>query len=67
MLIADSQGKELDLANFTVLSLQEACVRHVYIVIPKNDNDDTVVHFIGANDLFSWRILVEKVPNSYSG
>ena len=52
LLIADSQGKELDIANFNVLSLPGACVRHVYNFIPKNDSYDTVVLFIGGNDLF---------------
>ena len=52
MLIADIQDKELDIANFNVLSLPGACVRHVYNFIPKKDSYDTVVLFIGGNDLF---------------
>ena len=52
MPIADSQGKELDIANFTVLSLPGTCVRHVYHFIPKKDSYDTVVLFIGGYDLF---------------
>ena len=52
LLIADSQGKELDIANFNVLSLPGACVRHVYNFIPKKDSYETVVLFIGGNDLF---------------
>ena len=52
MLIAESQGKELDVDNFNVLSLPGACVRHVYNFIPKKDSYETVVFFfIGANDL----------------
>ena len=42
LLIADSQGKELDIANFNVLSLPGACVRHVYNFIPKKDSYETV-------------------------
>ena len=52
LLIADSQVKELDIANFNVLSLPGACVRHVYNFIPKKDRYNTVVLFIGGNDLF---------------
>ena len=52
LLIADSQGKDLDIANFNVLSLPGVCVRHVYNFIPKKDSYDTVVLFIGGNDLF---------------
>ena len=51
MLIADSQGKELEFASFNVISLPGACVRHVYNFIPKKDSYETVVLFIGANDL----------------
>ena len=52
MLIADSQGKELDIANFNVLSLRRACVRHVYNFIPKKHSYETAVLFIGGTDLF---------------
>ena len=52
LLIPDSQGKELNIVNFNVLSLQGACVRHVYKFIPKKDSYETVVLFIGGNDLF---------------
>ena len=52
LLIADSQGKELDIVNFNVLSLPGACVRHVYNFNPKKDSYDTVVLFIGGNYLF---------------
>ena len=52
MISADSQGKELDIANFNILSLQGACVRHVYNFIPKKDSYDTFVLFIEGNDPF---------------
>ena len=60
LLIADSQGKELDTANFNVLSLPGACVRHVYSFIPKKDTYDTVVIFIGGNNLFCNNVLSTK-------
>ena len=51
LLIADSQGKELDIANFNVFSLAGACIRHIQSFIPKKDRYDTVVLFIGGNNL----------------
>ena len=59
MLIVDSQGKELDIANFNVLLLPGACVRHVYHFIPKKDSYDTVVLFIAGNYL-----LCNNVPSA---
>ena len=61
MLIADNQGKELDIANFNFLSLPGACVRHVYHFIPKKDCYDTVVLFIGGNGRFC-----NNVPSTIS-
>ena len=61
MLIAYSQGKELDIANFNVLSLLGACVRHVYNFIPKKKSNDNVVLFNGVNDLFC-----KNVPSTKS-
>ena len=48
LLIADSQGKELDMTNFKVLSLPGACVRHVYNFIAIKDSYDTVVFSTGG-------------------
>ena len=61
LLIAYSQGKELDIADFNVLSLLGACVRHVYNFIPKKNRYDNVVLLIGGNDLFC-----KNVPSTKS-
>ena len=53
LLIGDSQAKILNIANFNILSLPGALVKHVYNFVPKKDLYDTVVLFIGGNDLFS--------------
>ena len=52
MLIANSQGKEFDIANFNVLLLPGDCVRHVLILSRKKKSYATVVLFIGGNDVF---------------
>ena len=56
LIIADSQARELDIANFNVLSLPGARVRHVYNFVPKKGDYDIVVLFIGGNDLFCGNI-----------
>ena len=53
LLIGDSHSKKLNIANFNILSLPGAQVKHVYIFLPKKDIYDTIVLFIGGNDLFS--------------
>ena len=58
--IADSQGKGFDISNFNVLSLQGACVRQVYNLIPNENSYDTVVLFIRTNDLFCNNVLSTK-------
>ena len=51
--IGDSQAKKLNKANFNILSLPGAQVKHVYKFLPKKDVCDTIVLFIGGNHLFS--------------
>ena len=53
LLIGDSQAKKLNIANFNILLLPGAQVKHVYKFLPKTDIYDTIVLFIGGNDLFS--------------
>ena len=53
LLIGDSQAKKLNKANFNILSLPGAQVKHVYNFLPKKDICDTIVLFIGGNGLFS--------------
>ena len=53
LLISDSQGKRLDIANFTVLSLPGAKVEHVYNSIPKKALYNNIVLFIGGNNWFA--------------
>ena len=52
-LIGDSQSKKLNITNFNILSLTGAEVKHFFIFLPKKDIYDTIVLFIGGNDLFS--------------
>ena len=52
LLISDSQGKRLDIANFNVLSLPGAKIEHVYNFNPKKDFYDIIILFIGCNNLF---------------
>ena len=53
LLIGDSQAKKLNIANFNILSLPGALVKHVYKFVPKKEIYDTIVFFIGGSDLFS--------------
>ena len=53
LLIDDSQAKKLNITNFNILSLPGAQIKHVYNFLPKKDIYDTIVVFIGGNDLFS--------------
>ena len=53
LLISDSQGNGLDIANFNVLSLPGAKIEHVYNFIPKRNLYDIIVLFIGGNNLFA--------------
>ena len=52
LLIADSQAKYLDFANFNILSLPGAKVHDVYNFIPRVGRFDIIVLFVGGNDLF---------------
>ena len=52
LLIADSQTKYLDFANFNILSLPGAKVHDVYRFIPRVSRFDIIVLFVGGNDLF---------------
>ena len=52
LVVSESQGKGLDIANFNVLSLPGAKIEHVYIFLPKKDLYDIIVLFIGGNNLF---------------
>ena len=56
LIIADSQARELDIANFNVLSLPGARVRHVLQFRSQKGDYDIVVLFIGGNDLFCGNI-----------
>ena len=53
LLISDSQGKGLDIADFNVLSLPGAKTEHAYNFIPKKDLYDIIVLFTGGNNLFA--------------
>ena len=53
LLIDDSHAKKLNIAKFNIFSLPGAQVKHVYKFLPKKDIYDTIVLFIGGNDLFS--------------
>ena len=53
LLNGDSQAKKLNIANFNILSLPGAHVKHVYNFLPKKDIYDTIVLFVAGNDLFS--------------
>ena len=53
LLIGDGQAKNLNIANFSILSFSGAQVKHVYKFLPKNDIYDTIVLSIGGNGLFS--------------
>ena len=53
LLIGDSQAKKLNIANFNIVWLPGAQVKHVYKFLPQKDIYDTIVLFIGGNDLFS--------------
>ena len=71
LLIGDSQAKKLNIANFNLLSLPGAQLKHVYKFLPKKDIYDTIVLFIGGNDLFSGKAqsnisaseLVQKISD----
>ena len=53
LLFGDSQAKKLNIANFNILSTPGAQVKHVYKFLPKKEIYDTIVFFIGGNDLLS--------------
>ena len=53
LLIGDSKAKKLNIANFNILSLTGAQVKHVYKFPPKKHIYETIVLFIGGNDLIS--------------
>ena len=53
LLIGDSLARKLNIASFTILSLPGAQVKHVCKFLAKKDVFDTIVLFIGGNDLFS--------------
>ena len=53
LLIADSQAKKMNIANFNKLSLPGAQVKHIYNLLPKKVIYNTIVLFIGGKDLFS--------------
>ena len=53
LLIGDGQARQLNIAIFNILSLPGAQGKHVYKVLPKKDIYDTIVLFIGGNDIFS--------------
>ena len=53
VVIGDNRAKKLNIANFNILSLPGAQVKHVHKFLPKKDIYDTIVLFIGGNDPFS--------------
>ena len=53
LLMGDSQARKLNIANFNILPLPGAQVKHVCKIPPKKDIYDTIVLFIGGNDLLS--------------
>ena len=53
LLNGDTQAKKLNIANFNILSLPGAQVKHIYIFLAKKDIYDTIVLFIGGDDVFS--------------
>ena len=71
LLIGVSQAKKLHIANFNILSLPGAQVKHVYKFLPKKDIYDTIVLSIGGNNLFSGKAqsnistsdLVQEISN----
>ena len=52
MLISDNQRKGLDIANFNILPLPEAELKHVYNFILEKDPNDIIILFIEGNNLF---------------
>ena len=56
LLIADSQAKCLDFANFNILSLPGAKVHDVYNFIPRVGRFNIIVLFVGGNDLFQGKL-----------
>ena len=71
LIIGNSQAKKLNIANFHIFSLPGAQVKHVYKFLPKEDIYDTIVLFIGGNNLFSGKAqsnisasqLVQKISD----
>ena len=53
LLNGDSPAKKQNISNFHIHSLPGPQVKRVYKFLPKNDIYDTIVLFIGGNDLFS--------------
>ena len=70
LLIADSQAKYLDFANFNILSLPGAKVHEVYNFIPRVGRFDIIVLFVGGNDLFQGKspskVSLEEVADKIS-
>ena len=62
LLIADSQAKNLFFPNFNILSLPVAQIRHASNYIPQKGAYNTIVLFIGGNDLFYGDRLTVKEP-----
>ena len=56
LLPGNSQAKKLNIANFKIVSLPGAQVKHFYKFLPKKDIYDTIVLFIGGNYLFSGKV-----------
>ena len=61
LLIADSQAKNLFFPNFYILSLLGEQIRHASHYIPQKGVHNTIVLFIGRNDLYyDDRLAVEE-------
>ena len=62
LLIADSQAKKLFFPNFNILSIPGAQIRHASHYIPQKGVYNTIVLFIGDNNLFYGARLTVKEP-----
>ena len=68
LLIGDSQVRQLQFANVNILQLPVAGVQDAYRFVPQAGIYDTIVLFIGGNDLYKGyhpsQASVDEVPNS---
>ena len=55
LFLTDSQGKALRFPNFNVLSAPGARIKDFYNFLPQPGQYETIVLFVGGNDLFNGR------------